>query len=103
MALAARLGQGWITTGEKTSDIEEWWRSVAEAARRFPEASTVDRYLSLDAAPVFSLSSPAYFAEAVARAAELGFTDVVTHWPRAGGWYAGSESVLDRVAPLLAR
>jgi alkanesulfonate monooxygenase SsuD/methylene tetrahydromethanopterin reductase-like flavin-dependent oxidoreductase (luciferase family) len=106
MALAARLGQGWITTGEKTSDIEEWWRSVAKAARHFQkghEASTVDRYLSLDAAPVFSLSSPAYFAEAVARAAELGFTDVVTHWPRASGWYAGSEAVLDRVAPLLAR
>jgi alkanesulfonate monooxygenase SsuD/methylene tetrahydromethanopterin reductase-like flavin-dependent oxidoreductase (luciferase family) len=101
MALAARFGQGWVTTGEKTADLEEWWRSVAAAAARFKE-STVDRYLSLDAAPVYSLTSASYFAEAVARAAELGFTDVVTHWPRESGWYAGSESVLDRVAPLLA-
>ena len=52
-----------------------------------PAATPVplDLYLSLDAAPVFSLSSAAYFAEAVARAAEAGFTDVSTHWPRPAG------------------
>jgi alkanesulfonate monooxygenase SsuD/methylene tetrahydromethanopterin reductase-like flavin-dependent oxidoreductase (luciferase family) len=110
MALAARLGQGWITTGERSADLEEWWHSVAVAARHFDEAlsaagreaSTVDRHLSLDSAPVYSLSSAAYFAEAVARAAELGFTDAVTHWPRDSGWYAGKESVLAQVASLLA-
>jgi hypothetical protein len=58
----------------------------------------VDRYLSLDAAPVFSLSSAGYFAEAVGRAGELGFTDVLTHWPRPSGWYAGDEAVLEAVA-----
>jgi alkanesulfonate monooxygenase SsuD/methylene tetrahydromethanopterin reductase-like flavin-dependent oxidoreductase (luciferase family) len=110
MALAARCGDGWVTTGEKTADLDEWWRSVAAAARHFDRAlaaagrdvSTVDRYLSLDAAPVYSLSSAAYFAEAVGRAADLGFTDAVTHWPRERGWYAGAESVLAEVAPLLA-
>ena len=89
-----------------TRDLEAWWRAVATLAARFTDAlaaagrepSSVDRYLSLDAAPVFSLSSAEYFADATARAAELGFTDVVTHWPRSEGWYAGDEAVLDTVA-----
>lgn len=106
MKVAARFGQGWVTTGTKSDDLEQWWRSVAGAAERFAEAldaagrdpGSVDRYLSLDAAPVFSLASAAYFAEAVARAAEAGFTDVSTHWPRPAGSYAGDESVLEAVA-----
>jgi len=32
------------------------------------------------------------------RAAELGFTDVVAHWPRPDGPYAGSAVVLEAVA-----
>ena len=38
------------------------------------------------------------FEEMVGRAGDLGFTDVVTHWPRAEGPYAGSEAVLEEVA-----
>jgi len=107
IALAARFGQGWVTTGAARDEgLEAWWRAVAGLAARFTDAlaatgrdpSSVDRYLSLDAAPVFSLSSVEYFADATTRAAELGFTDVITHWPRAEGWYAGDESVLDTVA-----
>jgi alkanesulfonate monooxygenase SsuD/methylene tetrahydromethanopterin reductase-like flavin-dependent oxidoreductase (luciferase family) len=107
IALAARYGQGWVTTGTGRDDgLDAWWRSVADLAGRFTDAlaaagrdpSSVDRYLSLDAAPVFSLSSVEYFADATARAGELGFTDVVTHWPRSEGWYAGDEAVLDAVA-----
>jgi alkanesulfonate monooxygenase SsuD/methylene tetrahydromethanopterin reductase-like flavin-dependent oxidoreductase (luciferase family) len=107
MALAARFGQGWVTTGAARDEgLEAWWRAVADLAARFTDAlaaagrepSSVDRYLSLDAAPVFSLSSVEYFADATARAAGLGFTDVVTHWPRSEGWYAGDEAVLDTIA-----
>lgn len=112
MALAVRFGRGWVTTGRPADDVDAWWRSVASMAARFDRAlaagdrepSTVDRYLSLDAAPVFSLSSAAFFAEQVERAEALGFTDVVTHWPRPDGWYAGDEAVLDTVAAeVLAR
>ena len=39
--------------------------------------------------------------EGVERAAALGFTDVVVHWPRAEGVYAGSESVLEGLASRL--
>jgi hypothetical protein len=106
MRVAARLGQGWVTNGRRAPDLEAWWREVASIARQFDDAlasagrepAEVRRYLSLDAAPVFSLSSAGYFAEAVGRAADLGFTDAVTHWPRPDGPYAGDEAVLEAVA-----
>ena len=111
IALAAEFGQGWITTGAPTEDLEEWWTAVAERADRFGEAlaaigrqaDSVARYLLLDAAPVFSLSSIAFFTEAVERAAALGFTDVITHWPRPEGWYEGDEAILDEVPAVMAR
>jgi alkanesulfonate monooxygenase SsuD/methylene tetrahydromethanopterin reductase-like flavin-dependent oxidoreductase (luciferase family) len=112
MRLAARFGDGWLTTGGPAGDgLDGWWRSVAGARDRFVEAVTaagrepdaVDRYLDLDSAPVYSLSSPGAFADAVGRAAELGFTDVLAHWPRASSWYAGSEKVLESVAAMLPR
>lgn len=107
MRLAARYGAGWVTTGTRADGVDRWWRTVSEMAHRFDDAleatgrdpSTVDRYLMLDpASPVYSLSNVEYFADAVGRAAEHGFTDAVTYWPRAAGWYAGDEAVLDAVA-----
>ncbi|MFU8853748.1 LLM class flavin-dependent oxidoreductase [Micromonospora sp. SL1-18] len=109
MRLAARFGQGWVTTGLGGDDLESWWSSVEDLAARMEvildragrDPATLDRYLSLDSAPVFSLTSVDFFAEQVARAARLGFTDVVTHWPRASSWYAGDEAVLAAAAALL--
>ncbi|MBP2179502.1 LLM class flavin-dependent oxidoreductase [Amycolatopsis magusensis] len=106
MRVAARFGSGWVTTGRKTDDHEQWWRGVAEAVAKFDEAldaagrgrNSIDRYLSLDAAPVYSLSSVDAFTEAAGRAQELGFTDVVSHWPRSSSWYEGREAVLEEVA-----
>jgi hypothetical protein len=34
----------------------------------------------------------------VGRAEDQGFTDVITHWPRPDGPYAGSVAVLEDVA-----
>ena len=82
--------------GGRADDLESWWRSVADRAARFE--GSADRYLMLDSAPRFSLSSRGFFEEQVGRAAELGFTDVITHWPRPSSWYAGDEAVLDEVA-----
>jgi alkanesulfonate monooxygenase SsuD/methylene tetrahydromethanopterin reductase-like flavin-dependent oxidoreductase (luciferase family) len=106
IGLAARFGEGWVTTGTRRDSPAEWWSSVAEVAARFDEALTaagrmpeqVRKYLSLDASGTYSLSSAGCFADAAGRAGELGFTDVVTHWPRPSGWYAGEESVLETVA-----
>jgi alkanesulfonate monooxygenase SsuD/methylene tetrahydromethanopterin reductase-like flavin-dependent oxidoreductase (luciferase family) len=108
LRVAASRGDAWATTGITRSDDgqDAWWRGVAEVAAQFDEAlaearrrpESVDRYLSLDAAPVYSLSSREAFTDAVGRAAELGFTDVVTHWPREQGAYAGDVRVLEQVA-----
>ncbi|SBT50042.1 LLM class flavin-dependent oxidoreductase [Micromonospora auratinigra] len=109
MRLVARFGQGWVTTGLGGDDLAEWWSTVVDLSARMDETlekagrdpATLDRYLSLDSAPVFSLRDADFFAEQVARAARLGFTDVVTHWPRASSWYAGDEAVLVQAAALL--
>ncbi|WP_086666855.1 LLM class flavin-dependent oxidoreductase [Lentzea kentuckyensis] len=106
MSIAARYGTGWVTTGPATDDVEQWWRGVAEMAERFDEKlheisrmrHTADRYLNLDSAPVYSLSSVECFRDVVGRARELGFTDAVSHWPRHDGVYMGRESVLEQVA-----
>jgi alkanesulfonate monooxygenase SsuD/methylene tetrahydromethanopterin reductase-like flavin-dependent oxidoreductase (luciferase family) len=112
LKLAARYGDGWVTTGTQALDDQEaWWRSVAATATSFSDAlaaagrpaSDVDRYLDLDSAPVFSMSSADAFVDAVGRAGELGFTDVVAHWPRRSSWYAGDEKVVETVAGLLPR
>jgi alkanesulfonate monooxygenase SsuD/methylene tetrahydromethanopterin reductase-like flavin-dependent oxidoreductase (luciferase family) len=109
--LAARHGQGWTTTGTvRGEDADAWWRSVAEAAHRLDDAldragrrpGDVDRYLQLDAGPTYSLTSVDAFDDGVGRAAGLGFTDVVIHWPRPAGPYAGDEAVLDEVAARLS-
>jgi alkanesulfonate monooxygenase SsuD/methylene tetrahydromethanopterin reductase-like flavin-dependent oxidoreductase (luciferase family) len=100
MRLAARFGQGWVTSGKGGETIEQWWAGIATLAKTFadtPGTEGLDRYLSLDAAPVYSLSSVEYFREAAGRAAELGFTDLITHWPREDGYYAGRMSMLERV------
>jgi alkanesulfonate monooxygenase SsuD/methylene tetrahydromethanopterin reductase-like flavin-dependent oxidoreductase (luciferase family) len=105
MEVAARYGTGWVTTGPVAEDHEEWWRGVERLSDQFNETllrtgrrTAVDRYLNLDSAPVYSLSSVECFTDAVGRAASLGFTDVVSHWPRHDGVYAGSENVVEQVA-----
>jgi alkanesulfonate monooxygenase SsuD/methylene tetrahydromethanopterin reductase-like flavin-dependent oxidoreductase (luciferase family) len=109
IALAARFGDGWVTTGKPGGDLASWWRGVGDRLHRLEEALTqigrdpaaVPRYVSLDAAGVYALSSVEYLADAAGRAGVLGFTDVITHWPRPGGPYAGEESVLEAAAGQL--
>ncbi len=111
LRLAARLGQGWVTTGGRAETLEEWWTAVGRLADRFDEALAAegrepgggDRYLLLDSSPVFSLASAELFEDMTGRAAALGFTDVVTHWPRPEGVYAGDVRVLEDVASRLPR
>ena len=111
LRLAARYGDGWVTTGPQAETADEWWRAVTEIRDRFHAAlenagrplDSIDRYLHLDSSPVFSMSSVGAFTDAVGRARELGFTDVITHWPRESSWYAGDEKVLTEVAAELPR
>lgn len=104
--LVARHGDGWITTGPPDAEGDEWWSRVAvlsrtlseklEAAGRAPDE--FPRYLSLDSGDRYSLSSVSAFEAAADRASAAGFTDVVVHWPRQDGIYAGSEDVVHEIA-----
>ncbi|MGO4600458.1 LLM class flavin-dependent oxidoreductase [Terrabacter sp. 2YAF2] len=104
--LAVERGDAWMTYGGNADTDEEWWALVAGHSRRVDEAleaagrqaSGFGRYLNLDSAPTFSLTSAAVFEDAVGRAAGLGFTDVITHWPRATEPFRGTRDVLDVVA-----
>ncbi|HEY5224557.1 MAG TPA: LLM class flavin-dependent oxidoreductase [Microbacteriaceae bacterium] len=111
LQLVTELGDGWVTLGRQTDSPDAWWRSVGELSARLDEnlaragraPQSIDRYLSLDASPQFSLESVDSFRDAVGRATELGFTDVITHWPRPDGVYAGREDVLFEVASQFSR
>ncbi|SEN96173.1 LLM class flavin-dependent oxidoreductase [Cryobacterium luteum] len=111
LGLVSRFGQGWVTTGQDGAQGELWWSSVRDLSERLEDAAlaagrdpaTIDRYLSLDSGGTYSLQSINAFDDAVGRAAELGFTDVISHWPREHGSYAGDEAVLDTVADALHR
>ena len=108
MRVAARHGQGWVTTGTTPQDAGEdaWWDGVAAACGRLDEAldeagrrrDDIERYLSLDASGTFGLASVEHLRDAIGRAQELGFAEAVVHWPRPDGVYAGDEAVLERVA-----
>lgn len=106
LRLVAEQGQGWVTTGPDGDGGDAWWSRVAELSGRLDDAldaagrerGTVDRYLSIDSGGAYSLSSPGAADDAVGRAAELGFTDVILHWPRDGEPYAGTEEALDDFA-----
>ncbi len=98
--LATQYGAGWVTTGLKSADFDTWFASVVDLSHRMDDVAAgrpLDRYLALDSAR-FSLSSVDAFEDVVGRAAELGFTDVIAHWPRAEGVYGGPEDVLEKVA-----
>ncbi|KQQ08299.1 LLM class flavin-dependent oxidoreductase [Rathayibacter sp. Leaf296] len=106
LALVAERGQGWVTTGPEGTTSEEWWSAVAALSGRLDDAleaagrdpRSIERHLSLDSGPHYSLSSVDLFEEMAGRAGELGFTDVISHWPRADGLYAGDDDVLYEVA-----
>lgn len=118
MALAARRGDGWVTYGssfvpDEVSDDrdaahERWWTDLAATSAQMDEAEAtagrtapLRRYLNLDGAPIFSLESAQVAIEGIERAAALGFTDVVVHWPRDEGIYAGPQRALEELAAAL--
>jgi len=111
MRLAVEYGAGWVTTGPKVETLGEWWAALAKLGGRLDEAlvtadrdpATLERYLNLDSSPQFALSSVGVFEEMAGRAGELGFTDVITHWPRPDAPYAGDVSVLESVASQVLR
>lgn len=113
MRYAARAGDGWVTIGPPGSlELDDWLAGLAGMRDVFEEAlaaagreaDDVRRYVVTDAVPHLStvsryaLSGVGFFEELAGRIAELGFTDLITHWPRAEDPFAGSLDVLEKVA-----
>ncbi|OLT41525.1 luciferase [Gordonia sp. CNJ-863] len=101
---AARHGDAWVTTGQATEGLDEWFGSVGRAVAIVDEelgrrpGRRIDRYLSLEAAPRNPLESVGLFDDMVGRAAELGFTDIIVPWPRDTEPYKASMDVLEAIA-----
>ena len=108
MRVVAQHGQGWATTGITPSDDgpDRWWATLPDAVGRLDEAlaaagrepGDVERYLSVDASGSFALDSVEQLRDVLGRAEQLGFAEIVVHWPRLDGVYAGDEKVLEQVA-----
>ena len=106
LRLAAEVGQGWVTLGEHTETEQQWWDSLARLNNRMDAAleaagrptTEFERHLNLDAFRGSAYESVDRFADLAGRAGELGFTDVITHWPRTESPYAASMQVLESVA-----
>lgn len=109
MALAARHGQTWVTTGrrdrEAPVDAVEGARDVAAQMARLDEACEAIgrdpaslRRLVLTG-PVLDpgLASPEAFRDTAGRYAEVGVTDLVVHWPRPTPPYAGDLGTFEAI------
>ena len=100
MRLAARFGQGWVTSGLGGDDRAQWW----SGSPRWRHGSTTwrlgRRWTGISCWTRRATGRCARAAEFVDEAGggELGFTDVVIHWPRPEGWYAGDEATLEAIA-----
>jgi alkanesulfonate monooxygenase SsuD/methylene tetrahydromethanopterin reductase-like flavin-dependent oxidoreductase (luciferase family) len=111
MRVVARHGQAWVTTGVTPPEEGEqrWWAALPSAVGRLDDALTaegrdpaaVQRYLSVDASGAFGPSSVEHLREVLGQAEALRFDEVVVHWPRPDGVYAGDVGVLERAATEL--
>ncbi|WP_341258402.1 LLM class flavin-dependent oxidoreductase [Gordonia malaquae] len=100
---AARTGDAWLTTGPSTDALDDWFAAVASNHALASDTAAaagraIDTYLNLASAPASALESVGRFDDLVGRAADIGFTDVIVHWPRDDEPYRGDIAVLDALA-----
>ena len=95
MALAAELGQAWVTTGDHAHDgpllppsagaavvQRQMDRLDAACEQADRDPATLDRLVLLGLTLDQCLSSPERFLDAAGTYAAAGVTDLVVHWPR---------------------
>jgi alkanesulfonate monooxygenase SsuD/methylene tetrahydromethanopterin reductase-like flavin-dependent oxidoreductase (luciferase family) len=110
MALALTSAEGWVTLGsaDREASAQDWWSGVGESVRGFERAvlevgqpaASFARVLYM-ASRLSETTSVEQFRDGVGRAAALGFTDMVTAWPRRDEPFAGDERILDDIAAEL--
>ncbi|MEU4681754.1 LLM class flavin-dependent oxidoreductase [Streptomyces xinghaiensis] len=112
LRLAARHGQAWVTTGDpklyetgtpQQSDealrrqLEGLAAACAEAGR---DVAELDKILLTGFTPdrARPLESLAAFVDFAGRHRELGFTEIVVHWPIPGSDFAADQAVFEKIA-----
>ncbi|WP_299529470.1 LLM class flavin-dependent oxidoreductase [uncultured Streptomyces sp.] len=110
LKLAARYGQAWVTTGDPKlfgtgtpAQSAEALRgqidrlgAAGEAVGR--DVSGLDKILLTGFTPDRPLESLDAFVDFAGTHAELGFTEIVLHWPVPGSDFAADQSVFERIA-----
>ncbi|WP_320782657.1 LLM class flavin-dependent oxidoreductase [Streptomyces sp. CRN 30] len=111
LALAARYGQAWVTTGDprlyETGTPEQSVRALRGQAERLADACAgigrdaagMDKVLLTGFTPDRDrpLHSLDAFVDFAGRHAELGFTDLVVHWPVPDSVFAADEKVFEQI------
>ena len=107
MALAARFGTTWVTTGERTGgdlvDAAAGAAQVRAQTERLGEAcatagrdpGTIGRLVLLGPTLAQGLGSAAELEDTIGRYADAGATDIVVHWPRDGDPYRGDRATFE--------
>lgn len=112
LRLAARYGQAWVTTGAPElfengtpeqsvqalrGQIEKLGAACETVGR---DVRTLDKILLTGFTPDRGqpLESVGAFVDFAGRHRDLGFTEIVIHWPIAGSDFAADEKVFERIA-----
>jgi alkanesulfonate monooxygenase SsuD/methylene tetrahydromethanopterin reductase-like flavin-dependent oxidoreductase (luciferase family) len=97
MRLAARHGQAWVTLDrlELREQLEGLARACDGVGR---DPATLDRLLLTGADDARPLDSVDAFRACAEEARELGFTDLVVHYPRPSEPFAGEQATFERIA-----
>ena len=109
LGLAARFGQAWVTTGDRSTPAPvgatQGAAIVATQIARLEEACaeigrdpvTIDRVVLVGPQLDQGLSSVEAFRDLAGRYAEVGVTDLVVHWPRSSEPYAADLATFARI------
>ncbi|MFF1377708.1 LLM class flavin-dependent oxidoreductase [Streptomyces sp. NPDC058308] len=117
LKLAARHGQAWVTTGDPklfeagtpeqsrealAGQIERLGKACAELGR---DTAELEKVLLTGFTPDRSrpLQSVDAFVDFAGRHQELGFTEIVVHWPIPDSGFAADESVFEKIATEAVR
>ncbi|MER6747865.1 LLM class flavin-dependent oxidoreductase [Streptomyces fungicidicus] len=112
LRLAARHGQAWVTTGDprlyENGTPEQSVQAIRGQAERLADAcaelgrdvTELDKILLTGFTPDRGrpLESLDAFVDFAGRHAELGFTEIVIHWPIPDSDFAADQKVVERIA-----
>jgi alkanesulfonate monooxygenase SsuD/methylene tetrahydromethanopterin reductase-like flavin-dependent oxidoreductase (luciferase family) len=87
LALAARLGQGWVTYGPygPTVAASEWFAALEKQSQLVEKRAGFRRAVQIGVEVQWPFESRDRYVDTVGRLEELGFTEVSVHWPRPDG------------------